>query len=155
MKIVAFAATALLFTATPALAQDAWRAHSPEIAATDAAILAPLEAYMRGHATGDPAQYRAAFHDDALVWGSRAGTLTRWTDDEYINRAGTGEPAPDEAQRQRWIEILDVAGDTATARLILDYPAVRFTDDMQLIRVDGRWLIVSKMYLSEPKTPAR
>lgn len=151
MKIIVFAAAALLFAPASVLAQDAWRAHSPEVAASDAAVRAPLEAYMRGHATGDPAQFRAAFHDEALVWGSRAGSLIRWTDDEYIGRAGTGQPAPDEPRRQRWIESLHVAGDTATARLILDYPAVRFTDDMQLIRVDGRWLIVSKMFLSEPK----
>lgn len=153
MMRIATIAIALSLSATAALAQDAWRAHSAEIAAADPAVRAPLEAYMRGHATGDPAEFRAAFHDDALVWGSREGALIRWTDDDYIGRAGSGQPAADEAQRRRWIERLDVAGDTATARIILDYPSVRFTDDMQLVRVDGRWLIVSKMFLAEPKAP--
>lgn len=148
----ALTASLAIFMAGPVTAQNAWRPHAPEIAAVDPAVRAPLEAYMRGHATGDAAQFRAAFHDEALVWGSRAGTLIRWSDDDYIGRAGTGQPAADETQRRRWIDSLHVTGDTATARIILDYPAVRFTDDMQLIRVDGRWLIVSKMFLSEPKS---
>lgn len=142
-------AAALL--AGPALAQDPWAAHKPEVAAVDAAVRAPLEAYLRGHATGDAAQFRQAFHEDAQLWGTRNGELIRMTDDEYIGRAGTGQAPADEAQRRRWIEAIDVVGDTGSAKIVLDYPAVRFTDYMQLMRVDGRWLIVNKMFLAEPK----
>ena len=48
---------------------------------------------------------------------------------------------------------LDVTGDTAVAKIILDYPAVRFTDYMALSRIDGRWVIVNKMFQAEPKAP--
>jgi hypothetical protein len=83
----------------------------------------------------------------------RGGTLIRMTDDDYIGRA-SGAPAADEAARRRWIEAIDVTGDTAVAKIVLDYPAVRFTDYMQLMRIDGRWLIVNKMFLAEPKAAA-
>lgn len=150
--LIVVAAFAAALTAAPALAQDAWRAHAPEIQAIDAAVRAPLEAYLRGHATGSADEFRPAFHPDAQLWGMRNGALIRMTAEEYIGRA-SGSPASDEAQRRRWIESLDVTGDTAVAKIILDYPSVRFTDYMALSRIDGRWVIVNKMFQAEPKTP--
>jgi len=151
MQIVAALAFAAVMAAgAPALAQDPWVAHSAEVAAVDAAVRAPLEAYLRGHATGVEAEFRAAFHPDAELWGTRGGTLIRMTGEEYVGRA-SGTPAADEAQRRRWIESIDVAGDTAVAKIILDYPTVRFTDWMTLMKIDGRWLIVNKAFLAEPK----
>ena len=150
--IVAVALGAALLAA-PALAQDAWRPHAPEVEAVDAAVRAPLEAYLRGHATGLSDEFRPAFHPDAQLWGMRNGTLIRMTAQEYIGRA-SGSPAADEALRRRWIESIDVTGDTAVAKIILDYPSVRFTDYMALSRIDGRWVIVNKMFQAEPKAPA-
>ena len=152
-SLIIAGALAAAVAATPTSAQDAWRAHSPQVDAVDGAIRAPLEAYLRGHATGRADEFRPAFHPDAQLWGMRNGTLIRMTAEEYINRA-SGAPAADEAQRRRWIESIDVTGDTAVAKIVLDYPAVRFTDYMALSRIDGRWVIVNKMFQAEPKVPA-
>ena len=138
--------------AGPALAQDPWTPHSPAIQAVDAGVRAPLEAYLRGHATGRSEDFRPAFHPDAQLWGMRDGALIRMTSEDYINRA-SGSPAADEAQRKRWIESIDVTGDTAVAKIVLDYPAVRFTDYMALSRIEGRWVIVNKMFQADPKAP--
>ena len=151
--LIAAAAVAAALLAAPALAQDAWRTHAPEIEAVDAAVRAPLEAYLRGHATGLADEFRPAFHPDAQLWGMRNGSLIRMTAQEYIGRA-SGSPPANEAQRRRWIESIDVTGDTAVAKIILDYPSVRFTDYMALSRIDGRWVIVNKMFQAEPKAPA-
>jgi hypothetical protein len=148
--IAALAFAAGLMTAAPALAQDHWIAHSAQVAAVDAAVRAPLEAYLTGHATGAQEAFRAAFHPDAELWGTRNGALIRMTAEEYVGRA-SGAPAADEAQRRRWIESVEVVGDTAYAKIVLDYPAVRFTDWMTLMKIDGRWLIVNKAFLAEPK----
>ena len=150
--LIIAAALAAALSATPVSAQDAWRAHSPEVQAVDAAVRAPLEAYLRGHATGSADEFRPAFHPDAQLWGMRNGALIRMTAEDYIGRA-SGSPPADEAQRRRWIESVDVTGDTAVAKIILDYPAVRFTDYMALSRIDGRWVIINKMFQAEPKAP--
>lgn len=147
------AALALGLAGTPAVSQDAWRAHSAQVQAVDAAVRAPLEAYLRGHATGLAEEFRPAFHPDAQLWGMRNGALIRMTSAEYIERA-SGAPAADEAQRRRWIESIEVTGDTAVAKIVLDYPTVRFTDYMALARIDGRWVIVNKMFQADPWTPA-
>lgn len=150
--LIIAAAIAAALTAAPAFAQDAWRAHFPEVQAVDA-VRAPLEAYLRGHATGLADEFRPAFHPDAQLWGMRNGALIRMTAEQYIVRA-SGSPAADEAQRRRWIESIDVTGDTAVAKIVLDYPTVLFTDYMALSRIDGRWVIVNKMFQAEPKAPA-
>ena len=151
--LIIAAVLAVALTAPPALAQTAWRPHSPEVQAVDAAVRAPLEAYLRGHATGLADEFRPAFHPDAQLWGMRNGALIRMTAEEYVARA-SGSPAADEAQRRRWIESIDITGDTAVAKIVLDYPTVRFTDYMALSRIDGRWVIVNKMFQADPKAPA-
>lgn len=150
--LIIVAAVAAALTAAPVLAQDAWKPHAPEVQAVDAAVRAPLEAYLRGHATGSAEEFRPAFHPDAQLWGMRNRALIRMTAEDYIGRA-SGSPAADEAQRRRWIESIDVTGDTAVAKIILDYPAVRFTDYMALSRIEGRWVIVNKMFQADPKAP--
>lgn len=150
-RLVLVAALSLTALAAPVTAQDHWTPHAPSVAAVDAEIRAPLEAYLRGHATGERAAFAEAFHADAQLWGMRNGALMRTSGQEYVNRA-SGSPPADEAQRRRWIESIDVAGDTAYAKIILDYPTARFTDWMTLMKIEGRWVIVNKAYLSEPKS---
>lgn len=151
MKHFVLSLLALALSAGASLAQDHWTPHPPAVQAVDAAIRAPLEAYLRGHATGQRAAFAEAFHADAQLWGMRNGTLTRMSAEDYVNRA-SGRPPADEAQRRRWIESIDVAGDTAYARIILDYPTTRFTDWMTLMKIEGRWVIINKSFLAEPKT---
>ena len=40
---------------------------------------------------------------------------------------------------------------TASAKIILDHPATRFVDYMSLLKIDGEWKIVSKIFYAEPK----
>ena len=65
-----------------------------------------------------------------------------------------GSPfAPDEANRKRSIESIDVSGNAAVAKIILDYPATRFVDYMSLLKINGEWKIVTKIFYAEPKKP--
>jgi hypothetical protein len=116
----------------------------------EAAARAPLEDYFKGQATGDGEFIKKAFHPDAKIIFIREGKLVQLTRDEFASRF-TGKPAPDEAQRKRTIESVDIAGNAGIARIVLDYPAVRFTDYMSLIKVDGEWKIINKTFYAEPK----
>ncbi len=113
--------------------------------AADAAVLAPLHAYMRGHATGDPAHFRAAFLPGAHVEGIRDGAFVSWTLDEYC-ALFPGRPAPDEPDRSRVIDAVEVHGTVATATMTLHHGTDTFTDVFLLLRVDGGWLIANKAY---------
>ena len=118
-----------------------------------ALVRVPLENYLKGHATGDPEYMRKAFHTDGNLIFIREGKYTTRSFAEYI--AGmSGKPAADEDKRKRAIESIDVAGNAAVARIVLDYPTVRFVDYMTLLKINGEWKIVNKSFYSEPKPAA-
>ena len=119
--------------------------------AEEAAVRAALEHYFRGHATGQGEHFRKVFHPDAKLFAVREGKYWQLTSEQYIANA-PGKPPADEAQRKRVIESVDVSGNAAIAKIVLDYPQVKFTDYMSLLKIDGQWMIVNKTFYAEPKT---
>ena len=118
--------------------------------AEEAGVRQALEHYLRGHATGLGEHHRKAFHPEAKLFFTRDGKLVQRTSEEYI--AGSpGKPAADEARRKRSIESIDITGDAAIAKIVLDYPDVKFTDYMSLLKIDGEWKIVNKTFHRETK----
>jgi hypothetical protein len=118
--------------------------------AEEAAVRAAIEHYFRGHATGQGEHFRKVFHPDAKLFAVREGKYWQLTSEEYIARA-PGKPPADEAQRKRSIESVDISGNAAIAKVVLDYPQVKFTDYMSLLKIDGQWMIVNKTFYAEPK----
>jgi Putative lumazine-binding len=112
----------------------------------------PLQNYVKAQETGNSDFVRRAFTKDARVVGHMGGKLISWSLEEYAARF-SGKPAEDEAQRKRSIEIINLTGDAAVGKVVLDYPAVKFSDYMSLLKVDGEWKIVNKSFHAEMKTP--
>lgn len=108
-------------------------------------VLAPLRAYMRGHATGEPAHFREAFLPTARIEGMREGTFVSWNLDDYC-ALFDGQPAPDEPARSRRIDAVDVHGSVGTATMTLRHGSDAFTDIFLLVNADGRWRIANKVY---------
>lgn len=119
-------------------------------AQTDAAARVPLENYIQGHATGNGDFMRKAFHTDAKVMAFRDGKLTNLTAEEFASRFN-GKPAPDEVQRKRRIESVEITGNAGVGKIVLDYPTVTYTDYMSLLKVGDEWKIVNKVFYAEPK----
>ncbi|MFJ4687470.1 nuclear transport factor 2 family protein [Streptomyces sp. NPDC088789] len=111
-------------------------------------VLEPLRAYLRGHATGDPVHFRAAFLPGAHVEGIREGEFVSWGLAEYCGRF-PGQPAADEATRFRRIDAVDVRGTVATATMTLRHGADTFIDAFLLVRTAGGWRIANKAYHRE------
>lgn len=120
------------------------------IAEEKKAIGVPLENYFKAQATGNGDLIRQAFHTEAKVMFFSEGKFNQWSAEEFAARF-KGTPAPDEAKRKRSFEIIDVAGNAAIAKVTLDYPTVKFTDYMTLLKIDGEWKIINKTFTSEPK----
>lgn len=110
------------------------------------AVLQPLRAYIRGHATGDPAHFREAFLPTAHIEGIRDGAFVSWPLVQYC-ALFLGHPAPDEPARSRRVDTVDVHGTVATATMTLRHGADTFTDVFLLVRgADGNWRIANKAY---------
>ncbi|MCU0238967.1 MAG: nuclear transport factor 2 family protein [Pyrinomonadaceae bacterium] len=118
------------------------------------AVAIPLENYIKAQATGNGEFMRKALHTEAKVMFFRDGKYNQWSAEEFAGRFN-GKVADDEKKRKRSFEILDVAGNAAIARIILDYPTVKFTDYMTLLKIDGEWKIINKTFFAEPKEQAK
>jgi hypothetical protein len=116
----------------------------------ETAVRVPIENYFKGHATGDGEYFKKAFHPEARVFSIRDGKLSILTSEEFIKRA-SGNPPADEAQRKRSIESININGNAAVVVVKLDYPNIKFTDYMSLLKVDGEWKIINKSFFAEPK----
>ncbi len=114
------------------------------------AVRVPLENYIKGHETGDAEYMKKAFHTEGNLIFVRDGKYTTRSFAEYIGGM-SGKPAADESKRRRAIESIDVAGNAAIARIVLDYPTVKFIDYMTLLKINGEWKIVNKSFYAEPK----
>jgi hypothetical protein len=142
LRSVRFAALA-----AAALAASAWMfAPTPD----EAAVRTTLEHYLQGHATGDGAHMRMAFNPAGHLYWSSADTLATRTAEEYIARM-PGKPAANEAARKRRIERIDVTGNAASAKIVLDYPDAYIVDYMSLLKTNGEWRIINKIFNVEQK----
>jgi hypothetical protein len=128
----------------------AMRSSSGTPNANEAEVRAALDHYLQGHATGDGAHHKAVFHPDSKLYFNRDGKFSTRTSEEYI-AGSSGKPAADEAQRKRRIVMVDVTGDAAVAKIELDYPNALLTDYFTLLKVDGKWMIMNKIFHTQPK----
>jgi hypothetical protein len=142
----AVTAVVLGLTAFPVYFASAQSSDSAETAAARV----PLENYLQGHATGNGDFMRKAFHPEAKVMAFRDGKLMNITSVEFASRFN-GKPAADEAQRKRRIESVEISGNAGVGKIVLDYPTVKFTDYMSLLKVGDEWKIVNKVFYAEPK----
>ena len=108
-------------------------------------LLAPLRAYVAGHATGDPAHFTDAFLPSAHVEGVRDGAFVSWDLATYC-ALFDGNPAADESARRRRLGTLTATETVATATMTLWHGSDTFTDAFVLLRVDDRWWIANKVY---------
>jgi hypothetical protein len=137
------AALALALTTVSAFAQSA-------PSEDEALVRAALQHYLNGQSTGDPEEFRKAFHPDARMTFVRDGKIVITPISEYIARA-TGNAAPDEAKRARRITSVEITGTVAMGRIELDYPSALLIDYMTLLKENGRWVIIAKSFNAAPK----
>lgn len=116
----------------------------------EAGVRAAVEHYFQGHATGEGQHFAKVFHPASSLFAVRDGKFLEIPSADYIGRA-SGKPAADEPKRSRKIESVDITGNAAMAKVTLDYPAVKFTDYLSLLKVDGEWKIVNKIFYAEQR----
>jgi len=107
------------------------------------AVIGLLNTYFDGLYEGDVEKLRGIFHDDAWLKGNNY----RKTRDEWLE-AVAARPVPrDEGLGYDFnIQSLEVVNDQAMAKVDAPLPAAHFIDFLGLLKEDGQWKIVNKMY---------
>ena len=109
----------------------------------DEAIIGLLNDYFDGLYEGDVDKLRNLFHDDAWLKGNDY----RKTRDEWLE-AVANRPVPrDEGMEFNFnIVSLEIVDDQAIAKVDVPLLAAHFVDFLGLLKEDGQWRIVNKMF---------
>ncbi len=93
-------------------------------------------------------EMRKAFYPDANMWYVRDGRLHQVPIQEFLSRveANAGES---QGEVTKSIVSIDHFGNAAVAKLELLYPNSVIYDYMSLLKIDGEWKIVNKIFDSE------
>jgi hypothetical protein len=112
------------------------------------AIEALVRDYFDGLYHSDTARLRKVFHPRAVYACASDGTLVHHTMDEYFPIVDA-RPAPasrNEARADRILAVEFAGPVTALVRLNCAIGPKFFTDLLTLIKIDGRWQIIAKVF---------
>lgn len=113
----------------------------------DEAIANAVRLYTEGAAAGDAAKLREAFHEHARVFGSLNGSRYDISIGEMIELEERS-PRNSDGRYSAVITSIVQSGDVATATVEEDgcWGTASFTSFLSLVKIDGRWQIVSKVF---------
>jgi hypothetical protein len=111
-----------------------------------------VQSYLDGLHEGDTTKIASAFHPTgALTSISEAGELAITPRDVWLENV-RNRPSPKQRSLSRHDEVLsiDLVGPTmAYVKLKCAIPPRFFTDQLSLLKIDGRWQIAQKVFMTE------
>jgi hypothetical protein len=127
--------------ATPASLQQ----HA-EYAAIDSTMQTMMQAFEQGSA---PTAFKVILKDTVVVgYSGKQQKVVSVSGEEW---AKGFQPAPDEDQRHRKYQILDITDTGAVVKVMLDYPQWLGVDYLAMTKINGQWRVVSKSWSGTPK----
>lgn len=112
------------------------------------AITKTVQTYIEGGKSGRGADMKPAFHPGATIFGYVGADLFAGPIQQLFDWNDQNGPA---TELQGRIVSIDLAETVATVRLELDnWTGHRFTDMFTLLKVDGEWKIINKVFHLHP-----
>ncbi len=104
--------------------------------------------YLDGMTTHNAKSFEKAFHPSATM---------KWIDKKYeevnaVEALSEYVNSNDPVETKTFIRAINIAGDAANAQLELEYNTFSYIDFMHLLKIDGKWKIVSKTYSTRMKS---
>ena len=107
-------------------------------------IAKTVQHYIDGAKSGNGDDMKPAFHKDATIFGYAGADLFAGPIQQLFDWNDENGPA---AELQARIASIDLAKTVATVRLELtNLKGARYTDMFTLLKVDGEWKIMSKVF---------
>ncbi len=101
-----------------------------------------LNYYLIGGTNNDFEMLQKAFHPTATMKFIGDG----YQEVNAIEFFRNGMKPGPKQDRQTRIAAINVSGNAASARLEIEYPTFTFIDFMNMLKIDGEWKIVSKIF---------
>lgn len=123
-------------------------AQATDPAAEAAEVRRTVESYLHGLKFNDVSSLKLAFWPEArLFFRTRDGHLGQLTQEQWY--AGFAASAGKEEEGELRITALEITRDVASVKVVEEYAKSRYTDYLSLLKFDGEWRIVSKVYTAE------
>ncbi|WP_271769335.1 nuclear transport factor 2 family protein [Aquimarina algiphila] len=105
--------------------------------------------YLTGLVNNDAKTLKKAYHPTATM---------KWIGDDYkevnaikgLTEGMDGTPHKEKINTR--VVSVNIAGDAASAQLEIQFPTFTYIDFMHLLKVDGEWKIVSKIYYTRQES---
>ena len=109
------------------------------------AVIAVAAKYVEGLRIGSADMVAEAFHPDAVMYGFTNGQLLGGSVDNLYTFIRSNGDAPGITTR---LDILAITPTTAVVRVDMEQDAIGadYNDFLTLIRIDGRWQVIAKVY---------
>ena len=115
----------------------------------EAAIAKTIQTYIDGGISGRGEDMKPAFHEAATIYGYIGPDMFGGPIQILFDWNDENGPA---VELQSRIANIDIEGTVATVRLELDnWTGHRFTDFFTLLKLDGAWKIMSKVFYLHPE----
>ncbi len=113
------------------------------------AIAKAVQHYIDGVRSGKGDDMKPAFHTDATIFGYAGADLFGGPIQLLFDWSDGNDPATELTARIATIDLVDTV---ATVRLELDnWSGSRYTDLFTMLKVDGQWKIMSKVFHLHPE----
>jgi hypothetical protein len=91
---------------------------------------------------------QTAFHPNAKITGYLQDELHQMSTSDFAGFAASQQPSAKEKGEAKRLDVLslDIAGDTAVARIRVDYLGLTFLDTLSFLKSDGNWSIYNKLF---------
>lgn len=116
-------------------------------------ILSIIHTYLEGLYEGDSKKLRQSFHQVCHLYSLADGKLSDLSLDAWCQLVeGRASPKSQNFDRglERIIRVEESAPNCANVTLNCAAPGRLFTDHLSLLKADGRWQIVNKVFYSQP-----
>ena len=117
--------------------------------AEEAAVRQTVEQYLYGLKHNEVESFKKAFYPEAkLFFVKRDNQLGQLSQEQWYK--GFAASAGKEEKGDLRITAVDITGNAASVKVVEVYDTSKYTDYLSLLKLEGGWKIVNKIYVAEP-----
>ncbi|WP_422860958.1 nuclear transport factor 2 family protein [Flagellimonas sp. S174] len=106
-------------------------------------VVQTVNYYLEGGTNNDYETLKKAFHETATMKYITKDGYKEVNALEFFSGMDASKPKQDRKTR---IANITISGHAANARLEIEYPTFTFIDFMNLLKIDGQWKVVNKIF---------
>lgn len=105
-----------------------------------------IQDYFQGYQLAETTLIKKAFHADTRLLSVDNQQLDVTEMKDWLNGLEKRKLDGDIRKGELKVLSIDQTGDTAVVKLSIKFPKFQFTDYLSLLKIEGKWLIVGKIY---------